>query len=64
MKLVYALVAVALTVLLNTLIIMACWNYVAPAVFGLKTLTFFQALVLATLIRSLKGGDVVKYSKE
>ena len=60
-----ALLALALTVLLNTFIIQACWNYFVPSVFvTLPKISFFQALVLAIGIRSLKGGDAVSFNKK
>lgn len=59
-----ALVALAVTVLFNTFIIQACWNYFVPAVFTtLPKITFLQALVLAIGVRSLKGNDVVSFNK-
>lgn len=60
-----ALIAVAVTVLINTFIIQACWNYFVPAVFTtVPQITFFQAMVLAVGIRALKGNDVVSFNKK
>ena len=50
-----ALISVALTVLLNTFIIMSCWNYLVPAIFSLPQISFFQALVMAVLVNTLSG---------
>lgn len=59
-----ALIAIAATVLLNTLIIQACWNYLVPAISSLPKLSFFQAMVLAVLVRSLRGANDVTFKKE
>ena len=60
-----ALIALVATVLINTFIIQACWNYFVPAVFvTLPKITFAQALVLAIGIRSLKGNDAVSFNKK
>lgn len=43
---------VALTILL-TLPVLWCWNYVVPEVFGLSTITFWQAFCLVVLAHCL-----------
>lgn len=37
-------------------IIMHLWNWLMPAIFGLKTITFWQAIGLLILARILVGG--------
>jgi hypothetical protein len=37
-------------------IVMSLWNWLAPAVFGVRTVTFWQALGLLVLARILVGG--------
>ena len=59
-----ALIAIAATILINTLIIQACWNFFVPAVLSLPQISFFQAMVLAVLVRSLKGSDAVSFTKK
>jgi hypothetical protein len=46
--------AVALAVF--GLAVMLLWNWLTPAIFGWKTLTFWQALGLVVLTRTLFGG--------
>lgn len=56
--------ALAASVLLNTIIIQACWNFFVPAVFAeVPRITMLQALVLTIGIRALKGGDAVTFNK-
>jgi hypothetical protein len=47
-------VAVAFTVL--SFVTMHLWNWVMPAIFGLKTITWLQALGLLLLCKILGGG--------
>jgi hypothetical protein len=47
-------VAVAMTVL--SFVTMHLWNWVMPAIFGLKTITWLQALGLLLLCKILGGG--------
>jgi hypothetical protein len=37
-------------------VVMLLWNWLAPALFGLRTITFWQALGLLALCRILFGG--------
>src|ERR1700680_1931699 len=37
-------------------VVMNLWNWLAPAVFGLRTITFWQALGLLILCKMLFGG--------
>ena len=37
-------------------LVMSLWNWLAPAVFGLRSITFWQALGLLALCRILFGG--------
>ena len=48
------LALVAATVL--TFLVMTIWNWLAPAVFGLRTITFWQALGILILSKLLFGG--------
>jgi uncharacterized membrane protein YedE/YeeE len=60
-----AIITVAATVLINTFILQACWNYFVPAVFStVPQITFFQAMVLAIGVRSLAGANGVSFNKE
>jgi predicted membrane chloride channel (bestrophin family) len=47
-----ALVAVTLL----SFIVMSLWNWLAPAVFGARTITFWQALGILVLSKILFGG--------
>jgi hypothetical protein len=52
-----AMAAMALVVLTAFgFIVMTLWNWVAPAVFGGRTVTFWQAVALLVLARILFGG--------
>lgn len=51
---VVAIVLVAITVL--SFVVMQLWNWVMPAVFGLRTITWLQALGLLVLGKILFGG--------
>jgi len=46
--------AVAVTVF--GFVVMSLWNWLAPAVFGLRTITFWQALGMLILSKILLGG--------
>lgn len=59
-----AIITVVATVLLNTVIVQACWNYFVPAVLSLPQISFFQAMVLAILVRSLRGANDVSFTKK
>lgn len=59
-----AVIALILTIALNTFILQACWNYFVPAVLSLPKITFFQAMVLAVGVRSLAGANNVSFKKE
>lgn len=50
-----AITSAVAILLLNTLIVQACWNYFVPAVLSLPQISFFQAMVFAVGVRSLKG---------
>jgi ABC-type bacteriocin/lantibiotic exporter with double-glycine peptidase domain len=51
---VLAIVAIAVTVI--SFVTMHLWNWVMPAVFGLRTITWLQALALLVLGKILFGG--------
>lgn len=61
-KVLAVLLGMLIAVVINAVIIMLSWNYVAVEVLGLKALTFFQALVLGVLVRSLVKGAEVKFN--
>jgi hypothetical protein len=48
--------ALALFIALFGEVVMHLWNWLLPALFGLKTITFWQALGLLVLARILFGG--------
>jgi len=50
------LVMVALAVLVFGFVSMHLWNWLMPAIFGLKAITFVQALGLVVLSKILFGG--------
>ena len=50
-----ALIAVVAATVLGFLV-MTIWNWLAPAVFGLRTITFWQALGILILSKILFGG--------
>jgi hypothetical protein len=47
---------VVLAVLVFTFIVMSLWNWLMPALFGLRTITFWQAMGLLVLSKILLGG--------
>ena len=51
-----ALLAFLLFIALGGWVVMALWNWLLPAVFGLGPITFWQALGLLALCRILFGG--------
>jgi len=51
-----ALAAIFLMMLVLSLVTMGLWNWLMPALFGLKTVTLWQALGLLVLSRFLLGG--------
>ena len=54
-KLKVAVIA-ALAVAVFGFMVMGLWNWLAPAVFGLRTITFWQALGILILSKILFGG--------
>src|SRR5438309_11655452 len=55
-KIVKVLVMVAVAVLVFGWVTMQLWNYVVPAVFGGRAITFGQAIALLVLSKILFGG--------
>ena len=55
-KIVFFIVIFACAVLLFGAIVMGLWNAILPAVLGVKTITFVQALGLLLLSKILFGG--------
>jgi hypothetical protein len=54
-----------ISILINTIIVQACWNLFVPAVFAeVPRITLFQALVLATGIRCITKGDFVTFNTD
>jgi MFS family permease len=51
-----AIVGIALFIFLGGWIVMSLWNYLLPALFGWRIITFWQALGLLILCRILFGG--------
>ena len=51
-----ALLGMALFVSVGVLVVMSLWNWLTPALFGFRTITFWQALGLLVLCRILFGG--------
>ena len=51
-----AILAMLLFVFIGGMIVMLLWNWLAPALFGLRLITFWQALGLLVLCRILFGG--------
>ena len=50
------LVAFALFIAFGGWVVMSLWNWLTPALFGFRTITFWQALGLLALCRILFGG--------
>ena len=51
-----AILGIAIFTWIGGEIVMLLWNWLAPAVFGLRSITFWQALGLLALCRILFGG--------
>ena len=51
-----ALVGMAVFIAVGGWVVMSLWNWLGPAVFGFRTVTFWQALGLLALCRILFGG--------
>jgi hypothetical protein len=52
----FAIVGIALVIYLGGWIVMSLWNYLLPALFGWRTITFWQAAAMLALCRILFGG--------
>ena len=52
----FAIVGIALFIFLGGWIVMSLWNYLLPALFGWRTITFWQAAAMLALCRILFGG--------
>ncbi len=52
----FAIVGIALFIFLGGWIVMSLWNYLLPALFGWRMITFWQALGMLILCRILFGG--------
>jgi len=52
----FAIVGIALFMFLGGWIVMSLWNYLLPAIFGWRMITFWQAVGLLILCRILFGG--------
>ena len=55
----FALMAMVVFVFLGGQVVRLLWNWLAPSLFGLPALTFWQALGLLALCRILFGGHGV-----
>ncbi|HVT59415.1 MAG TPA: hypothetical protein VHR45_13565 [Thermoanaerobaculia bacterium] len=55
----FAALGAALVAALFGLVVMGLWNWLTPALFGWKLITFWQALGLVILSRTLFGGSRV-----
>ena len=51
-----AVVAIAAFIAVGGVIVLQLWNWLAPALFGWRAITFWQALGLLALCRILFGG--------
>jgi hypothetical protein len=51
-------IALGLAAMAVGFIVMYLWNWLAPAVFAARTITFWQALSLLVLARILVGGPL------
>lgn len=51
-----AIVGIVIFISLGGALVMLLWNWLAPALFGLQLITFWQALGLLALCRILFGG--------
>ena len=52
----FAIAGITLFIFLGGWIVMSLWNYLLPALFGWRIITFWQALGLLILCRILFGG--------
>ena len=43
------ILAILMIVIINPLIILFCWNYLMPVLFGLPVITFWQAFIMSML---------------
>jgi hypothetical protein len=51
-----AILGLALFITIGGWLVMSLWNWLTPALFGFRTITFWQALGLLALCRILFGG--------
>jgi hypothetical protein len=51
-----AIVGIVIFIALGGAVVMLLWNWLAPALFGLQLITFWQAIGLLALCRILFGG--------
>ena len=51
-----AILTIVLFIIIGGEIVLQLWNWLAPALFGLRQITFWQALGLLALCRILFGG--------
>lgn len=51
-----AILAMVIFITIGGTVVMLLWNWLAPALFGLRLITFWQALGLLALCRILFGG--------
>src|ERR1051325_3240927 len=51
-----AIAGIALFIAIGGVVVMLLWNWLAPMLFGLRLITFWQALGLLALCRILFGG--------
>jgi hypothetical protein len=51
-----AMVGMVVFIMIGGTIVMLLWNWLAPALFGLRLITFWQALGILVLCRILFGG--------
>ena len=43
------ILAILMVVIINPLVILVCWNYLMPVLFGLPVITFWQAFIMSML---------------
>jgi hypothetical protein len=48
-----ALCVLALIIAPNSILVMVLWNWLMPAIFGIKTITYFQAMGITWLAQIL-----------
>ena len=56
LKVVKVVVLVLVAAAVMSLVVMHLWNWLMPAIFGLRTITFLQAVGLLLLSKILLGG--------